>query len=164
MFECSQAPIFCSDNAYGMPRHILSHINATSPVGMYFRNNIGPLQAIDVIYCGKGNRVVRICLFECSQAPIFCTDNAYGVPSHIPVHVIATTPVGMYFRYKVGPLHAIDVVYCSKGNRVVRICLFECSLAPIFCSDLLMVCHTTYRAIPMQQHPLACILDIRSVL
>src|SRR4029079_13896483 len=88
---------------------------------------------------------------------------AYSVPHHIPGHTNATTPVGMYFRYKIGPLEAIDVIQCDKANQVVCICLVECSLAPIFCSDLLMVCLTTYRIITMPQHPLACTLDIRSV-
>src|SRR6476659_10179889 len=80
--------------------------------------------------------------------------HAYGVPHQRTGHNNATTPVGMYFRYSIGPLEAIDV-RC--------ICLVECSLAPIFCSDLLLVCPTTYRAITMPQHPLACILDIGSV-
>ena len=135
LFECSKAPIFWSDPTYGMPRHILSHINATTPVGMYLRYKIRPLRAFDVFYCGRSKRVVRICLFGCSQAPIFCTDNAYGVPRHTLSHTNATTPVGMYFRFKVGPLQAIDVVYCGKGNRVLRSCLFECSVAPIFWSE-----------------------------
>src|SRR5689334_11926472 len=88
---------------------------------------------------------------------------AYGVPHHIPGHNNATIPVGMYFRYKIGLLETIDVIPCNKVCHQVCICLFECSLAPIFCSDMLMVCPTAYRAITMQQHPLACILDIRSV-
>src|SRR6476661_8090043 len=88
---------------------------------------------------------------------------AFGEPHHIPGHNNATTPVGMYFRYKIGPIEAIDVIQCDKANQLVCICLVECSLAPIFCSDLLMVCLTTYRAISMQQHPLACTLAIRSV-
>src|SRR6185437_9799943 len=88
---------------------------------------------------------------------------AFGVPHHIPGHDNATTPVGMYFIYRIGPLEAIDVIQCNKANSLVFICLVECSLAPIFCSDLLLVCPTTYRAITMPQHPLACILDIGSV-
>src|SRR5690348_16781761 len=88
---------------------------------------------------------------------------AYGVPHHIPAHNNATTSVGMYFRYMIGPLEAIDVIQCDKANQLVCICLVECSLAPIFNSDLLMVCLTTYRTITMPQHPLACISDIRSV-
>ena len=102
--------MFCTDNAYGMPRRVLSHINAKTTVGMYFRYKIGPLQAIDVVCCGKGNRVVRICLFKCSVAPIFRSDPTYGMPRHILSHINATTPVGMYFRYKIGPLEAIDVI------------------------------------------------------
>ena len=39
---------------------------------------------------------------------------AYGVPHHIPGHNNATTLVGMYFRYKIGPLKAIDVIYATK--------------------------------------------------
>src|SRR5690242_10846995 len=66
---------------------------------------------------------------------------AYGVPHHIPSHNIATTPLGTYFRYKIGPLEAIDVIECDKANQLVCICLGECSLAPIFCLDLLMVPH-----------------------
>src|SRR6476620_6003992 len=88
---------------------------------------------------------------------------AYGVPHHIPSHNNATTPVGTYFRYKIGPLEAIDVIQCDKANKLLCVCLFECSLAPTFRSDLLMVCHTTYRAITRPQHPWARILDIRSV-
>src|SRR6185437_11628852 len=88
---------------------------------------------------------------------------ALGVPHHIPGHNNAATPVGMYLRFGIGPLEAIDVIQCDKANSLVCICLVECSLAPIFCSDLLLVCLTTYRAITMRQHPLACILDIGSV-
>src|SRR6476659_7075820 len=87
----------------------------------------------------------------------------YGVPHHIMGHNNATTPVAMYFKYKIGPLEAIDVIQCDKANQLVCICLCECSLAPIFCFDKLLVCSTTYRAITMPQHPLACISDIRSV-
>src|SRR6185295_18804505 len=83
---------------------------------------------------------------------------AYGVPHHIPGPNNATTPVGMYIRYRISPSEAIDVIQGDKANQLVCVCLFECSLAPIFCSDLLMVCLTTYRAITMPQHPLACIL------
>src|SRR6185437_7514462 len=79
---------------------------------------------------------------------------AYSVPHHIPGHTSATTPVGMYFRYTICLLEAIDVIYYDKATQLVCICLVECSLAPIFCSDLLIVCHTTYRAIIMQQRPL----------
>ena len=68
---------------------------------------------------------------------------AYGVPHHIPGSDNATTPVGMYFRYKIDLIEAIEVIQCNKAYHLVCICLFECSLAPIFCSDLLMVCHTT---------------------
>src|SRR5690348_15328912 len=78
---------------------------------------------------------------------------AYGVPHHIPGHNNATKPVGMYFRYRIGPLEAIDVISCDKAYHLVCICLVECSLASIFCSDLLLVCPTTYRAITMPQHP-----------
>src|SRR5689334_6010641 len=88
---------------------------------------------------------------------------AVGVPNHIPGHNNATTPVGIYFRYKINLLEAIEVIKCDNANPLVCICLVECSQAPIFCSDLLLVCHTTYRAITMQQQPLACILDIESV-
>src|SRR5512143_3368723 len=88
---------------------------------------------------------------------------AYGVPHHILGYNCTTTPVGMYFRYRIGPLDAIDVISCGKANQVTCICLLECSLAPIFCSNLLMGCHTTYWAISAQLHPLACILDIESV-
>src|SRR6476660_4436291 len=88
---------------------------------------------------------------------------AVGVPHDIPGHNNATTPVGMYFRYRIGPLEAIDVIQCDNAIQLVCIGLVECSLAPIFCSDLLLVCPTTYRAITMPQHPLACILDISSV-
>src|SRR6478736_2996053 len=88
---------------------------------------------------------------------------AYGVPHHIMGHNNATTPVGTYFRYKIGPLEAIDVIQCDKANQLVCVCLFECSLAQTFCSGLLLVSPTTYRAITMPQHPLACILDTRSV-
>ena len=35
---------------------------------------------------------------------------AAGVPSHVWGHNNATTPVGMYFRYKSRPLAANDVV------------------------------------------------------
>ena len=103
LFECSQAPTFCTDNAYGVPSPRLVHINATTPVSTYFRNTICPLQAISVDYCGRGNRVVRLCLFECSVAPIFCSDPTYGMPRHILSHINATTPIGMYFRYTIGP-------------------------------------------------------------
>src|SRR6185312_11339271 len=88
---------------------------------------------------------------------------ALGVPHHIPGHNNATTPVGTYLRYRIGPFEAIDVIQCDKTNQLVCIWLVECSLAPIFCSDLLLVCPTTYRAITMPQHPLACTLDIGSV-
>src|SRR6478736_3684331 len=88
---------------------------------------------------------------------------AYGVPHHIPGRNNATTPVGTYLRYKIDLLEAIDVIQCNKAYHLVCICLVECSLAPIFCSDLLVVCHTSYRAITMQQYPLACISDIRSI-
>src|SRR5690349_215974 len=88
---------------------------------------------------------------------------AFGEPHLIPGHNNATTPVGMYFRYRIGQLKAIEVIQCDKANQLRCICLVECSLAPIFCSDLLCVCPTTYRAITMPQHPLACILDIGSV-
>src|SRR6185312_6578931 len=88
---------------------------------------------------------------------------AFGVPHHIPGHNNATTHVGMYFRYRIGPLEAIDVIQCNSAIQLVCICLVECSLAPIFCSDLLLVCPTTYRAITMPQHTLACILDTGSV-
>src|SRR6185312_9206249 len=88
---------------------------------------------------------------------------AYGVPHPIPGHNNATIPVGMYFRYRIGPLEAIDVIQCDKANSLVCICLVECSLAPTFCLDLLLVSPTTYRAITMPQHPLACILDLGSV-
>src|SRR6476620_2670230 len=88
---------------------------------------------------------------------------AFGVPHHIPGHNNATTPVGMYFRYRIGPLEAIDVIHCDKANQLRCICLVECSLALIFCSDLLWVCPTTYRARTIPQHPLACILDLGSV-
>src|SRR6185295_9573182 len=87
---------------------------------------------------------------------------AFGVPHHIPGHNNATIPVGMYFRYRIGPLEAIDVIQGDKANQLRCICLVECSLAPIFCSALLMVCLTTYRTITMPQHPLACISDTRS--
>src|SRR6476620_9474174 len=80
---------------------------------------------------------------------------AYGLPHLIRGHPNATTPVGIYFRYKIGPLEAIDVISCDKANQLVCICLVECSLAPIFCSDLLMVCHTTQRPVTMPQRPLA---------
>src|SRR5689334_22252177 len=89
---------------------------------------------------------------------------AFGEPHHIPGHNNATTSVGMYFRFGIGPLEAIDVIQCDQANQLVCVCLVECSLAPIFCSDLLMVCHTTYRAITMPQHPLACTSAIQSVL
>src|SRR5512146_796821 len=88
---------------------------------------------------------------------------ANGVPHHILGYKCTTTPVGMYFRYRIGPLDAIAVIYCGKANQLVRICSLECSLAPIFCSNLLMGCHTTSWAITTQQHPLACISDIASV-
>ena len=35
--------------AYGLPHHIMRRNNATTPIGKYFRYNIGPLEAIDVI-------------------------------------------------------------------------------------------------------------------
>src|SRR6476619_4574598 len=89
---------------------------------------------------------------------------AYGVPHHIMGHNNATTPVAMYFKYMIGPLEATDVIQCDKANQLVCICLFECSLALVFSSDLLMVCHITLwaitMAITMQQHPLPCTLDI----
>src|SRR6476620_7679586 len=88
--------------------------------------------------------------------------HSYGVPHHIMGHNNATTPVAMYFRCTFGPLEAIDVIQCDKANQLVCVCLVECSLAPSFCSDMLMVCHTTYRAITMPQHPLACTLDLKS--
>src|SRR6476469_9058859 len=88
---------------------------------------------------------------------------AFSVSHHIPGHNNAKTPGGMYLRFLIGPLEAIDVIQCDKANQLRCICLVECSLAPIFCSDLLMVCLTTYRAITMPQHPLACILDLGSV-
>src|SRR5512138_3257144 len=88
---------------------------------------------------------------------------AYGVPHHIMGHNNATTPVAMYFRYMIGPLEAIDVIQCDKANQLVCICLSECSLVLVFFSHLLMVCHSTYYAIPIQQHPLPCTLDLRSV-
>src|SRR5690348_14004145 len=76
---------------------------------------------------------------------------AFAMPQHIPGHNNATTPVGMYFRYMIGPLEAIDVIQCDQAIQLVCICLVECSLAPIFCSGLLWVCPTTYRAITMPQ-------------
>src|SRR5689334_14206215 len=88
---------------------------------------------------------------------------ADGVPHHIPGRNNATTPVGILFKYKIDLLEAIEVIYCDNANPLVCICLVECSQAPIFCSDLLMVCHTTKWAVTMQQQPLACILDIESV-
>src|SRR5689334_24598549 len=88
---------------------------------------------------------------------------AFNEPHHIPDHNNATTSVGMYFRFRIGPLETIDVIQCDKANSLVCICLVECSLAPIFCSGLLLVSPTTYRAITMPQHPLACILDLGSV-
>src|SRR6476620_373117 len=87
----------------------------------------------------------------------------FGVPHHIPDHNNATTPVGMYFRYRIGPLEAIDVIQCDEAIQLVCICLVERSPPQTFCSNLLLVCLTTYRTITMPQHPLACILDIRSV-
>ena len=57
--------------AYGVPHHIMGHNNATTPVAMYFRYMIGPLEAIDVIQCDKANQLVCICLFECSLALVF---------------------------------------------------------------------------------------------
>src|SRR6478736_6416770 len=95
--------------------------------------------------------------------PTFLPNPCFALSHHIPGHNNATTPVGTYFRYKIGPLEAIDVIQCDKANKLVCVCLFECSLAQIFCSDLLLVCHTTYRPITMPQHPLARILDIGSV-
>src|SRR6185437_15457807 len=88
---------------------------------------------------------------------------AFGEPHHIPGHNNATTSVGMNFRFGIGPLGAIAVFLCDEANSLVCIRLVECSLAPIFCSDLLLVCLTTYRTIAMPQHPLACISDIVSV-
>ena len=35
---------------------------------------------------------------------------AVGVPHHIPGRDNATTPVGSYFRYKIGLVEAIDVI------------------------------------------------------
>src|SRR5689334_5027958 len=102
--------------AYGVPHHILGHNNATTPVGMYFRYMIGPLEAIDVISCNKSNQLVCICLVECSLAPIFCSDLLIGVPHHILGLNNATTPVGMCFKYKIGLLEAIDVIQCNKAN------------------------------------------------
>src|SRR5689334_12448837 len=87
----------------------------------------------------------------------------HNKPHHIMGHNNATTPVGMYFRCMIGPLEAIDVIQCDKANKLVCVGLLERSLAPTFCSDLLMVCHTTYRPVTMPHHPLACILDTRSV-
>src|SRR6476620_11045571 len=131
--------------AYGVPHHIMGHNNATTPVGMYLRDMIGPLEAIDVIQCDKANQLVCNCLVECSPSPNLLLGPAFSEPHHIPGHNNATTSVGMYFRYRIGPLDAIDVIQCDKANQLRCICLVECSLAPIFCSDLLMVCITTYR-------------------
>ena len=41
---------------------------------------------------------------------------AYGVPHPIPGHKNATTPVGMYFRYRIGPLEAIDVMLMRQNQ------------------------------------------------
>ena len=96
-------------------------------------------------------------------SPSLLLGPAYGVPHHIMGHNNATTPVAMYFRYMIGPLEAIDVIQCDKANQLVCICLSECSLALVFCSDLLMVCHTTLRAITIEIHLWACISEIGSV-
>ena len=43
-------------------------------------------------------------------SPNLLLQPAYGVPHHILGYNSATTPVGMYFRYRIGPLDAIDVI------------------------------------------------------
>ena len=43
-------------------------------------------------------------------SPNILLGHAFGVPHHIPGHNNATTPVGMYFRYKIGPLEAVDAI------------------------------------------------------
>ena len=70
---------------------------------------------------------------------------AYGVPGHMMGQRSATTPVAMCFRPKIGPFELDGDVYCGKANRVVRIRLFECSLAPILYSHMLrlMACQAT---------------------
>src|SRR4029079_5832949 len=97
----------------------------------------------------QANQLVCVCLIECSLAPIFCSDL---------LMVCHTTYRAITMQQH--PLACIlDIESVNKTHQLVCICLVECSLPPIFCSNLLMVCHTTYRAIPTQQHPLACILD-----
>src|SRR6478736_5707751 len=95
--------------------------------------------------------------------PTFLPNPCFALSHHIPGHNNATTPVGMYFRYRIGPLEAIDVIQCEKAIQLVCSGLVECSLPPHFCPTLVLLSPTTYRAITMPQHPLACISDIGSV-
>jgi hypothetical protein len=143
-----------------MPGHILGHNKETTPVGIYFRYKIGPLEANDVVYVGRGNQLLRICLFEYSLAPIVCFNLLMAC---LASHWAITMQQHRLALYKIGPLEANDDIYCGKFNRLVRICLFECSLDPISCCDLLTACLATHWAMTMQQHRLATILGIRSV-
>src|SRR5512147_727541 len=88
---------------------------------------------------------------------------AYGAPHPILGYNSATTSLGMYFRYRIGPLDATYVIYCGKANQVVCICSLECSLAQSSAPTCLWGSHTTYWAITAQQHSLACVFDINSV-
>src|SRR5690242_5333502 len=88
---------------------------------------------------------------------------AYGVPHHIPGHNNATTPVGMYFRYRIGPLEAIDVMLMQQSQPTSVHLLSRMLTSPnLLLGPAYGVPHHI-RAITMQQHPLACILDIESV-
>ena len=69
----------------------------------------------------------------------------------------ATTIVGMYFRYKNLALPNIYVAHRGKSNQQMRICLVECSLAPVLSFGLhgLVASHASCWALAEQQQPLA---------
>ena len=62
------SPDLLISHAYGVPGYTQGHNSATTPFGIYFSYTIVPLEADDLVYCGRTKRLVRIFLSECSLA------------------------------------------------------------------------------------------------